>query len=130
MVVIPAVLGMLTTLLILSIVIGPPTVIIGAGRIPPTLIIVSYDFTTVGNTKILRINVSNPGDASLYVTEIYVNGKCVLRKYIEVEAHTQVKEISFALPKIRGSKLNVTILYAPEVGSLNSTQLFIELPKK
>ncbi len=129
MIVIPTMLGMLTTLVILSIVIGPPTVVFTA-RVPPELIIESWNVTKIGKDYALILKVYNPGDEGLHVTKIYVNGKVVVDREIYIEPRSPIRDISFVLPKTKRSKLNVSIVWSTEAGESRRIDIPVVVPKK
>jgi hypothetical protein len=130
-VIIPTLLGMMTTLLILSIVIGPPTTVFST-PIPPDLIVESWEVTQSGRDRIVTLYVYNPGDQGLYILSIYANNKQVVFKHIYVPPHSQIKQVQFILPRFkRVSRVNVSILWRPEQGTANHRiDIPITLPKK
>jgi len=128
-VIIPTLLGMMTTLVILSIAIGPPTAILST-PVPPDLYITSANYTKIGRDYAIIIRVYNPGDQGLYILNIYANNKLVYTKHTYIEPH-MTKELSFVLPRKMRGRINVTIIWTPEQGTApHRTTTFINVPRK
>jgi len=127
MVAIPTLLGMLTTLLILSVVIGPPAVIIG-GKNPAYLLVDPPDFLKEGNSVIAILRLHNTGDKGLYVLRVLVNNQAKFTSETYLGPR-ESREISFEIGRIRGSTLNITIVWAPaEGGGLMSNTILVPAP--
>lgn len=128
-VIIPTLLGMMTTLVILSIVIGPPTAIFST-PVPAELLIMGTNYTRIGRDYAVIIQVYNPGDQGLYVLRIYANDKPVFLKYTYIAPRTG-KELQFMLPRRMYGNINVTIVWIPEDGEVkHATYTFINIPRK
>jgi len=130
MVAIPTLLGLITTLVILSITIGPPSVIIGARKIPATLVIESAKVERMGKSYLVKVRVYNAGDEGLYIMRILANGRAVFKSQTYLNPRSDVRELSFIIKRTRGSKLNVSIVWAPETGSLRRNDVILNVPKK
>ncbi len=121
--VIPTLLGMMITLMILTILIGPPQIKLGGG--PSTLVIDNAYMTIDPATKnrVLIIDLHNPGSGKIYIIGIKINNKDLKGgpSFTNplVIGGGESQEISYIIPKnIKPVRklYNITLLYAPETG--------------
>jgi hypothetical protein len=127
---IPILIGMITTMSIMSIIIGPPVIKFGGGE--PTLIIDAASITKVGNSYALILDVHNPGGAGVYIIGIKVNGKDIkngpsFQNPLKIEGGAS-EEISYLIGVVKPVKnrYNITVLYVPETTqSIRATYIII-----
>lgn len=120
--IIPTLLGMFTTLVILSIVIGPPTAIF-TPPIPAELFIENWVVNRSGRDVFVIIRVRNPGDEGLYIQRIYADEKEVVSRRIYIDPKSDIREISFVLPRRIGSVVNIKIVWNPETSGEEKTTI-------
>lgn len=115
--IIPTLLGMFTTLVTLSIIIGPPTLIF-TPPIPAELFIEGWNTSKTDGYTIVTILLSNPGDEGLFVHRVYANETEVVSRRIYIEPRSGIRDIPFSIrtPR-RVSTLVVKIVWSPETGS-------------
>ncbi len=134
--VIPTLLGMIVTLMILTILIGPPTIKLGGG---PSTIIIDNAYITIDpatKNKVFFIELHNPGGGKVYIIGIKINNKDLRNgpsfgNPLIVEGG-QSSTISYIIPKkikpVR-NHYNITLLYAPETGAaIYSASVIIPVP--
>ncbi len=132
---IPILIGMITTMSIMSIIVGPPVIKFGGGE--PTLLIDSASITSLGKSKALILDVHNPGGAGVYIIGIKINGIDIkngpsFQSPLEIAGGAS-EEISYIIGDIKPVKntYNITILYVPEtVQSIRSTYIIIPAQEK
>jgi len=128
-VIIPMILGMITTSAVLTIVVGPP-VVVAKPVIPPELVIERYNFTKIDGDIAMILYVYNPGTQGLYIRAVYVNDDLRFSTLKYLGPQSGIEEISFTLPRVRGSMLNVTIIWSPEEGGFRRVELHIPAPPR
>ncbi len=127
---IPIIIGMITTMSIMSILVGPPTIRFGGGE--PTLIIDSAMITEMGKNKVLILQVHNPGGGKVFIIGIKINGKDInggpsFQNPLVVEGG-QSTEISYLIGNIKpvNNQYNITVLFVPEtMQNIRSTYVII-----
>ncbi len=122
---------MLTTLLIMSIVIGPPT--ISFGTTGPGTILVEYAYLQPFDHKqALIMKLHNPGGSRVYIIEIDVNNKKLptptFTNPLIINAGEST-EVSYLIPPVKNSnRIHVVIKYVPEtMQNITKVDVYIQL---
>lgn len=134
--VIPTLLGMIVTLMILTILVGPPTIRFGGGE--STLVIYNAYFTKdpSGKNNVIVMDLHNPGGSKILVIGIKINNKDLpdgpsFSNPLIVDGGSTMT-ISYIVPKnllSRNTNYNITVLFAPETGeAIYSTSVLIPSP--
>ncbi len=130
--VIPILLGMIVTLMILSILVGPPTIKFGGKT---TLVIYNAYFTknTSGKYNVLVMDLYNPGGSKILIIGIKINNKDLpggpsFSNPLTIDGGA-VTTVSYIVPEnllTVNTNYNITILFAPETGeAIYSTSVLI-----
>lgn len=114
--------GMLTTFTILSVLVGPPIIVVGPQKFPAMLYVVSSEARYSGSNLYVRLNISNRGGEDMLIKSITFRGIEVAKPGLIVKPGEE-KMIDFLIKREhlpRGyqlTRIEIKIIWYSELNS-------------
>lgn len=131
---IPTLLGWLITFTTLSVIIGPPLIVVGPTKQPANLVVEQVSPNVTRDGLIIQLTAHNYGDEDLVITRIRYGNVSVVSSSIIIRARSR-EIITFLihsryLPRRLPDSLEITVYWSSNMRGQVEDRILVHIPRR